>query len=82
MFSQYDRQNLSSFVQKKYGKVPKLFSTGPYSFCCVWMMFVLPQFRTRYSGHTLSRLEEISHNKTKQIRFPNTRREKPEDLEH
>lgn len=53
------------------------FPTGLDSFCAVWRVFVLLQFRTRYSGHTLSRLAEIKHNKTKQSRFPNTRRESP-----
>jgi len=35
----------------------------------------------RYSGHTLSRLAEIRHNKTKQSRFPTTWRESPESWE-
>ena len=35
---------------------------------------MLSQFRARYCGHTLSRLAEIRHNRTKQSRFPTTRR--------
>jgi hypothetical protein len=35
------------------------------------------QFQTRYSGHTLSRLAEIRHNKTKQSTFPTTRGKSP-----
>jgi hypothetical protein len=35
----------------------------------------------RYSGHTLSRLAEIRHNRTKQSRFPTTWRESPESWE-
>jgi hypothetical protein len=34
----------------------------------------LCQFRTRYCGHTLSRLTEIRHNRTKQCGFPPIRR--------
>jgi hypothetical protein len=37
-------------------------------------MFVQPQFRTRYSGHTLSRLGDFGHNMTKQGGFPTVRR--------
>jgi hypothetical protein len=77
LFSEYLRQNLIISAQKKYGKVTQLSSKGLYSFHGVWGVFVQPQFRTRYSGHTLSRLAEIRHNKTKQSRFPTTRRESP-----
>jgi len=44
------------------------------SFCGDWRGFVSRQFRTRYSGHTLSRLAEFSHNRTKQHGFPTIRR--------
>ena len=51
-------------------------------FCVDWRGFVLSQFRARYCGHTLSRLAEIRHNRTKQSRFPTTRREEEsEELE-
>ena len=52
----------------------QLLSWEPYSFCVAWGGFVLGQFRTRYCGHTLSRLAEIRHNMTKQTRFPTVRR--------
>ena len=39
-----------------------------------WRGFVLCQFHSRYCGHTLSRLAEIRHNKTKQVGFPTIRR--------
>jgi hypothetical protein len=37
--------------------------------------------KARYSGHTLSRLAEIRHNRTKQSRFPTTWRESLESRE-
>ena len=52
----------------------QLFTRGPDSFCGAWAGFVHLQFRTRYCGHTLSRLAEIRHNMTKQSKFPTTRR--------
>jgi hypothetical protein len=51
-----------------------MLSIGPYSFWSVWKMFVQPQFRTRYCGHTLSRLGDFGHNMTKQGGFPSVRR--------
>jgi hypothetical protein len=54
--------------------------TGPYGFCRVWRMFVQPQFRTRYSGHTLSRLGDFGHNMTKQGGFPTVRRKGSEKV--
>ena len=54
----------------------RLFSACPYGFWSGWEGFVLSQFRTRYCGHTLSRLAVIRHNKTKQTRFPTVRRER------
>jgi len=60
-------------AQKKNGKVVQTFPRGPDSFFCVVTLFVQLQFKTRYCGHTLSRLAEIRHNKTKQDRFPTIR---------
>jgi hypothetical protein len=57
-------------------EMAQLFSARPYGFCGGWRWFVLCQFRTRYCGHTLSRLAEIRHNKTKQTAFPTIRRER------
>lgn len=74
MFSEYLTPNLIILAQKKYREMVQLLSTGPYSFCGVWRVFVSSQFQTRYCGHTLSRLMEIRHNKTKQSRFPTIRR--------
>jgi hypothetical protein len=54
-----------------------MFSKGLYGFCGIWSAFVSLQFQTRYSGHTLSRLAEIRHNKTKQTAFPTTRGKSP-----
>jgi len=67
-------QNFFIFAQKRYGEMVQLLSTCPYSFCGGWEVFVLRQFRTRYCGHTLSRLAEIRHNMTKQTEFPTIRR--------
>ena len=50
-------------------------STCPNGYECDQGGAVLPQFRARYSGHTLSRLAEIRHNKTKQTAFPTVGRE-------
>jgi hypothetical protein len=74
IFLEFLSQNLIILPQINYGEVIHMFPRGPYSFCGVWRVFVQLQFRTRYSGHTLSRLAEIRHNKTKQSRFPTTRR--------
>jgi hypothetical protein len=43
-------------------------------------VFVWFQFRTRYCGHTLSRLAGIRHNMTKQTGFPTIRRKGSEEL--
>jgi hypothetical protein len=51
--------------------------THPNGYKCDQTGSVGPQFRARYCGHTLSRLAEIRHNKTKQIAFPTIRREVP-----
>jgi len=51
---------------------------GPYSFCGVCKSFVQVQFRTRYCGHTLSRLTDFCHNMTKQSRLPTVRRRESE----
>jgi hypothetical protein len=67
-------QNFIIFAQKRYEEMIQLLSTCPYSFCGSWGVFVLQQFRTRYCGHTLSRLAEIRHNMTKQCGFPTIRR--------
>jgi hypothetical protein len=67
-------QNFILFAQKRYGEMVQLLSTCSYSFCGGWKWFVLRQFRTRYCGHTLSRLAEIRHNMTKQCGFPTIRR--------
>ena len=77
VFQEFLRQNLIISAQKKYGKVMYLFSKGLYGFCGIWRVFVSLQFQTRYSGHTLSRLAEIRHNKTKQSTFPTTRGKSP-----
>jgi len=77
VFQKYLGQNLIISVPKKYGKVIHLFPKGLYSFCGIWSVFVSLQFQTRYSGHTLSRLAEIRHNKTKQSTFPTTRGKSP-----
>jgi hypothetical protein len=60
--------------QKIYEDMVQLFIRGLNGFCDAQGWFVLPQFRTRYCGHTLSRLAEICHNMTKQSGFPTTRR--------
>jgi len=52
----------------------ELFLRGLNGFCDAQGWFVLRQFRTRYCGHTLSRLAEIRHNMTKQCGFPTIRR--------
>ena len=75
MFLELLIQNLIILGQKKYGDIRQMLSRGPYSFYDAWRVFVSSQFQTRYCGHTLSRLAEIRHNKTKQSRFPTTWRE-------
>ena len=75
MFLELLIQNLIILAQKKYGSIRQMPSRGPYSFYDAWKVFVSSQFQTRYCGHTLSRLAEIRHNKTKQSRFPTTWRE-------
>jgi hypothetical protein len=49
-------------------------STCPNGFPSDPGVSVLPRFHSRYCGHTLSRLAEIRHNKTKQTSFPTIRR--------
>jgi hypothetical protein len=44
------------------------------SFRCVWKPFVQVQFRTQYSGRTLSRLRDFGHSMTKEDGFPTVRR--------
>jgi len=56
------------------GKMLQAFPRGLYSFCGVCKSFVHVQFRTRYCGHTLSRLADFCHNMTKQSRLPTVRR--------
>jgi hypothetical protein len=67
---------------KKYGEMVQLFSACPYSFCGGRRWFVLSQFRTRYCGHTLSRLAKIRHNRTKHDGFPTIRRKESEESEY
>ena len=57
-----------------------MFFTSTYRFCNIWKMFVQPQFRTRYCGHTLSRLGDFGHNMTKQVGFPTVRRRESEKV--
>ena len=65
----------SSFLLKQNClEVVQLLPRGLDSFWDAWGWFVACQFRTRYCGHTLSRLAEIRHNKTKQSGFPTIRR--------
>jgi hypothetical protein len=59
-----------------------MFSACPNGCKCDQGGPVLPQFRARYCGHTLSRLAEIRHNKTKQTTFPTVRRKKCEEFSH
>jgi hypothetical protein len=51
---------------------------GPDIFSDVCRSFVQVQFRTRYCGHTLSRLADFCHNMTKQSGLPTVRRREPE----
>ena len=60
------------------GKVLEAFYKCPYSLHGVWTSFVHVQFRTRYCGHTLSRLADFCHNMTKQCTLPTVRRREPE----
>ena len=60
----------------------QLFSACPYTFYWGRRRFVLCQFRTRYCGHTLSRLAGINHNMTKQTGFPTIRRKGSEESEY
>jgi len=55
-----------------------MFFIDPYIFCGVLKSFVQVQFRTRYCGHTLSRLTDFCHNMTKQCILPTVRRREPE----
>ena len=75
--STFHWENLIISAPKNYGEVIHLFSKGLDGFCGIWRVFVSPQSKTRYSGHTLSRLAEIRHNMTKQSRFPTTRGKSP-----
>ncbi len=70
-------QDLIIFLKKKNGDMVWLVSKGPDSFWSVWTVFVSHQKKTRYCGHTLSRLMDFWHNMTKQRRFPNIWRESP-----
>jgi hypothetical protein len=62
-------------LEKECGEMVQMSSTCSNGYKCDQGGFVLPQFRARYCGHTLSRLAEIRHNKTKQTAFPTIRRE-------
>jgi hypothetical protein len=71
--SRFLLQGFILFTRKWSGEMVQLFPRGPYDFCGHWWRFVSRKFRTRYCGHTLSRLAEIRHNMTKQTRFPTIR---------
>jgi hypothetical protein len=60
------------------GKMLQAFPRGLYIFVGVCSSFVQVQFRTRYCGHTLSRLADFCHNMTKQSRLPTVRRRESE----
>ena len=62
------------------GQVLQAFPRGPYFSFGVCRSFVQVQFRTRYCGHTLSRLADFCHNMTKQSRLPTVRRRESENM--
>ena len=68
------RQILIIFAQTKLFGYARGISQRSETFlgCLEWLCS--QKFRTQYCGHTLSRLAEIRHNRTKQSGFPTIRR--------
>jgi hypothetical protein len=65
----------SSFLLKQNClDMPEVYPRGLKSFWGVRRWSVSWKFRTRYCGHTLSRLADTRHNRTKQNGFPTIRR--------